>query len=395
MPQTMPMERYRGVHGHDRVARISAALERSGATIVTAPDPTVAPFEYRIRTPEGETLDLLCYAFTANKYRQGGRPSDEHRFQVKYGSEFDRPHEIHVDPTRAKITLMFGVHDERDLFVAVDPMMHRLTWFSSSVEFKEEDLDQTLEGVGWHGWERERTSRGRRRIDPREDLRVEVLVAFRPEHFLRYVELERVASGLDPGERLLFIDKIEHQLAHPPPAAPPLVLAHPLEQQLGLSAQEILEVIRGRGRLLTAVLGGVAEQHLERYLATVPEVSFERIDKDGQPDFKVRYRSRTRIVRIECKNVRARLAAGHRPWVDFQKTRAAKGDPCSRYYAPTQFEVLAACLHPVTERWEFKFRETAGLAPHKKCAGKLATNVYVEDPTWTPDLPSMLDRLTA
>lgn len=48
MGPTMPMERYRGVHGHERVRRISEALERSGATIVVAPDPTIAPFEYRI-----------------------------------------------------------------------------------------------------------------------------------------------------------------------------------------------------------------------------------------------------------------------------------------------------------------------------------------------------------
>jgi hypothetical protein len=130
-------------------------------------------------------------------------------------------------------------------------------------------------------------------------------------------------------------------------------------------------------------------------LATVPEISFERIDKDGQPDFKVRYRSRSSPVRIECKNVRGRLASGQRPWVDFQKTRAAKGNPCSRYYAASQFELLAACLHPVTEQWEFRFREPAGLEPHKKCTGKLATNVYVGGPPWTQELPELLERLTA
>lgn len=390
------MERYKGVHGRERVRRITAALERSGATILSAPDPTIAPFVYRIRTPHAESLELICYAFTANKYRQGGRPTGEHRFQVKYGSEFDRAHEIYVDPTREKITLMFGVHDELPLFIAVDPVTHRTTWFSSSVEFKQHDLGQACAGVGWHGWERERTAKGRRQVDPREDLRVEAVLAFRPEHFLRYVELERVTSGLDPGERLLFIDKIGAQLAHTEPKAPrPLAFAHPLEQQLGLTAAEILEVIRGRGRLLTAVLGGVAEQHLERYLAKIPGVSYERIDRDGQPDFSVRYRARTRTVRIECKNVRARVASGNRPWVDFQKTRAAKDNPCSRYYAASQFEILAACLHPVTEQWEFKFRETEGLQPHKKCPGKLATNVYVEGSTWTPDLAGVLDRLTA
>jgi hypothetical protein len=52
------------------VERIEDALVASGASIVTHADPRSAPFEITIRTPTGETLDLVCYAFAANGYRR-------------------------------------------------------------------------------------------------------------------------------------------------------------------------------------------------------------------------------------------------------------------------------------------------------------------------------------
>src|SRR5690348_7099032 len=107
------MERYFRVHGRKNVQKMLEAIEASGARVVKAPDATVAPFQVSILTKEGEALDLICYAFTANKYGQGARPADEHRFQVKYGSDFHRAHPIYVDNTSARITLMFGVYENR------------------------------------------------------------------------------------------------------------------------------------------------------------------------------------------------------------------------------------------------------------------------------------------
>ncbi|HXU32827.1 MAG TPA: hypothetical protein VN851_19830, partial [Thermoanaerobaculia bacterium] len=69
---------------------------------------------------------------------------------------------------------------------------------------------------------------------------------------------------------------------------------------------------------------------------------------------------------------------------DFQRTRAAKSDPCSRYYSPQDFDVVAACLHAVTERWEFSFALPGGLDPHAKCAGKLSSNVSIDE-RWSRD----------
>ena len=119
----------------------------------------------------------------------------------------------------------------------------------------------------------------------------------------------------------------------------------------------------------------------------------ERFDKDGEPDFAITYRSRK--FRIECKNVLRRLQKDQIPRVDFQKTRAAKGNPCSRYYSPTQFEVLAACLHPVTEKWEYQFAPTDSLPVHKKCKGRLADKILVSGEIWSPNLETVLDELCA
>src|SRR4051812_4726870 len=106
------MERYTRLRRRGIVERIEAAVARAGAEVVSRPDPTTAPFELTIRAPQGELIDLVCYAFTANKYRQHGRPPDEHRFQIKYGSEFDRYHYLYFDPQGIKVTLMVGVHLE-------------------------------------------------------------------------------------------------------------------------------------------------------------------------------------------------------------------------------------------------------------------------------------------
>lgn len=358
------------------------------------PAPSIAPFEIAVELPNRNRLDLVCYAFTANKYKQKGRPSDEHRLQVKYGSDFTSAHPIYIDETRSRITLFFGYHEEMDLFIAADPAMHNPTWFSSSIEFKEDDLEEASR-LGWHGWERDRVAEGRRRIHPLANLCTEAVLAFRPEHFLRYAMFEGATTGLDPGERLLLIDKIGEELQAGPPGiiAPPaspeiLRFDHPLVRQFELPVNELLDLISENFRLLAAVRGGVAEYHLHRLLQRTPDVSeIKKLDQDGQPDFELKYRGKP--VRIECKNVLRKVTKSG-PRVDFQKTRAAKDNPCSRYYSASQFEVLAACVHPVTERWDFRYFLTRNLEPHRKCAGRLSERVLVGD-DWTTELADVLD----
>ena len=397
------VERYTGVRGEQNVARIAAAIEASGGRVLEAPDPSEAPFLFKVTAPDGKVLDLVCYAFTANKYQnkhdKKARPLDENRFQIKYGSEFHRSHKIFIDPDRKRVTLMFGVHDDRGLFIAVDPAMHNPTWFSASVEFKDHQLEAATK-EGWYGWERDRVAAGRRQVRLQEDRRTETVIAFRPEHFLTFARFERVASGGDPGERLLLSDEIAERIRAgedpsdllqdlPAKATKTAIKAHPLLGQLGLEPDELLGILEGSFRLLVAVRGSVAEHHLGKQLKAIRALSnVRRIDADGKPDFEVDYKKRQ--YRIECKNVLRRLV-GKVPRVDFQKTRASKGNPCSRFYDAKQFEVLAACLHPVSQKWEFRFHPTAALPPHKKCEGRLSPRVEVKD--WEENLLRILDDI--
>lgn len=374
------MDQYRVARRAEQVAFVADALERSGCRIDRMPDPTLAPFVFAARMPWGEPLDLICYAFLANKYRQRGRPTDEHRFQVKYGSEFDRFHAIYLPQKPGEVTLMFGVHLEEGVLVAVDPAMHNPTWFSRSVEFKTAHVEE-IKRAGWCGWERERSWARRKRL-PLENYQTEVLLGLLPERFARYVLLEKQATGIPPGERLLLIERGKLSLDEP----------HALEVELGLSKDEILDMIEDAKRLRVAVRGRAAEKHLGRLLASVPAIeSVTEIDEDGKPDFVVGYRGKP--VRIECKITLRRRHQG-RPKVDFQKTRASKADPCSRYYRPEQLEVLAACLHPITEHWDFKFCPTSALAPHPKCTGHLSQHVLVNG-GWSDSVLAALDAVAS
>lgn len=373
------MDRYRVARREQQVAFVADALEKSQFQIDQLPDPRLAPFIFEVQAPWGEHLKLICYAFLANKYNQRGRPADEHRFQVKYGSEFDRFHDIYLPRKRDEVTLMFGVHLEAGVVVAVDPAMHNPTWFSRSVEFKTAHVE-AIGSTGWCGWERER-SWARRKQLPQENYQIEVLLGLRPERFARYVLLEKQATGIPPGERLLMIerDKFSFEEAE-----------HVLAKELGLPHSEILSMIRDAKRLRVAVRGRAAEKHLSRFLASEPMIeSVEELDEDGPPDFVVGYRGRR--VRIECKNTLRRRHNGYAK-VDFQKTRASKADPCSRYYKPEQFELLAACMHPITERWEFMFCPTSALAPHPKCVGHLSQHVLING-RWSSSIVAALDAV--
>jgi hypothetical protein len=135
------LKRYSVVRREAVVERIEHALVASGASIVTHANPRLAPFEITIQTPTGQTLDLVCYAFTANGYRRAGGSPDRHRFQIGYGGGSDHCHQLYFDPRGRKTTLLFGVHLEMGLFVGVDPRMHSPTWFPRSVEFKTSDLE--------------------------------------------------------------------------------------------------------------------------------------------------------------------------------------------------------------------------------------------------------------
>src|SRR5690606_27887379 len=142
---------------------------------------------------------------------------------------------------------------------------------------------------------------------------------------------------------------------------------------------QVLDLIANARRLKMAVRGWVAEEHLVRQLKQVPGVSdCERDDREGRPDVKLRFEG-SRIITVECKNVLRKTTAANVPRVDFQRTRASKEDHCSRYYSSNDFDVLAACLHAVTEKWEYRFAPTRGLPPHSSCPRKITNNIRVDE----------------
>lgn len=377
------METYEVKQKGPVVAAIAAALKASGAKILSEPDsdPKTAPFLYVVKLPTGKQLTLVCYAFTANKYDQGERPTDEHRFQVKYGSDFTRYHDLHIDPSDDVITLFFGAHLEAEIFVAVDPLAHNPTWFSKSIEFKDEHVAKTNEHE-WYGWERARVKHGRRKIpldDGDESYTTEAMLGFKPQHFARYIELERNSFGLPSSERLALIEKSTPTSKQ----AGLLIMEHALEAAFDLPAKEILDLIATQRRLKMSVRGSVAERHLLRHLQTVRGLTkIHQTDHDAPPDFEVAFQRQ--IYGIECKNL---LRKSNKPMVDFQRTRAPKSNPCGRYYAPDSFDVLAACMEPVTGRWEFKFCPIRVLKTHKQCAGRISPRIYINEyPESTPDV---------
>ena len=366
------------------------ALTAEGCRVIRTGDPDLAPFRISFETPTGERMGVVCYAFLANQRLTKNRPEDEHRFQVKYGEKDGKLHRIWQDPFGLYTTLFVGINPEAGFFVGVDPEMHNPTRFFISVEFKDAHAQAILDG-GWHAWEREK------RLHPFAEP-VEVLVGATKRRLLDYIRFERVAQGLDPGHRQLLADKVgsgQMPGALTGPAAtttaPKGEAMHELARELEMSETEVLDMIMSARRLKMAVRGWAAEEHLVRTLDKVDGVSeCRRLDEEGGPDVSLRFQG-SRELTIQCKNVLRQKAAGL-PRLDFQKTRASKVDPCTRYYRPEEFDLVAACLHAVTERWEFQYALPRKLDPHKKCPGRLSSLVRLDE-RWSADATTTLSAV--
>jgi len=390
----MDFRTYR-VAARDRAPLLSFildALEAGGCQIIHRPSPETAPFRITYEAPTGERAGLVAYAFLANTKTTRNRPADEHRFQVKYGSKDGRLHHLWQDPYGLYTTVLMGINADLGFFVGADPVLHNPTRFFISIEFKDAAVKQIIRR-GWHVWERDR-----RAVDDRP---AEVLVGGTSNSLLRYLTFERAALGEDQGHRHL----IAEQLAPAPRAIASLPGAHSsttplsgalhaLSREFDLSEREVLDLIAGARRLKMAVRGWVAELHLRRQLTTVPGVTeCMHLDEEGAPDVELRFEG-SRPLRIECKNVLRQRMADGTVRLDFQRTRASKRDPCSRYYDPREFDVVAACLHAVTERWQFRYVLPTRLDSHPKCAGRLASNVRL-DRRWEDDAATVLRHAAA
>lgn len=172
---------------------------------------------------------------------------------------------------------------------------------------------------------------------------------------------------------------------------------HELEQEFGLRAADILDIINRRNRCKIAVRGAIAEAHLLRHPADLQARGvierFEDYDIDGHPDCRVWHRNRAFL--LECKNVRKERLVDGAPTIDLQRTRNPIGKPWERYYLPDEFQIVAACLWNRTRSWEFRFAATKQLPRHSQYSDRLSTVRVVSDASgpWTPDLSEVLERL--
>jgi hypothetical protein len=161
---------------------------------------------------------------------------------------------------------------------------------------------------------------------------------------------------------------------------------HPLEAKYGLSSHELLDAVNARFRLKVALEGAVAEVHMGKRIAGLVGKGIERFeahDIDGHPDFSIWLPKRPTPLLAECKNIRESGKEGGEAYreggkivaykVETQKTRAATGDPTSRYYGVDQYHILGVCLGKKTGDWQDflyvraidrprKTRETRGYA---------------------------------
>jgi hypothetical protein len=370
---------------------IREALKARGCTIQHVSPANRAPFHIVLDLPGGERISVLVYAFFANSEPTRNRPPDEHRFQIKYGSNLKGVLDVAVDPLGVTTTIFVGIDPERKMFVAADPLMNNPSPMSRSIEFKAENVEHIL-ADGWSAWERERReakTTTRRAFELLPDIRTEILIGGKQERLLDLILLERVACGLDPGERHLVADKFKEV----PGKTLASQLPHKLLDELNIAPEALLDLISSASRLKMAVRGWVAETHLETFLKSIDGVSeCVRLLGDGKPDVSLRWKGSKPIL-VECKNVLRTTYAGGIPKLDFQRTRAAKSDPCSRYYMPRDFQVVAACLHPVTEKWEFRFALTSELPAHGHCKGRIDNNIRVGSEHFLTRVETVLERL--
>lgn len=358
-----------------------SSLESAGCRKLFCSGDRTAPFIITFETATGERMGIVAYAFLATRTPTKHRPEDERSFQIKYGSKAgNATHPLWMDRLGLYTTLLIGIDPAEGFFVAADPAIHNPTRLFIRLEFKDHHAEE-IQSRGWYAWER--VKRGGH-PEP-----IEVLVGGRKDRFLDLVRFERAAANLSPGDRQLLAEKPEIISGSTPRGPGPILeipaeALHPLVQEFSLSPEQIFELIANARRLKMAVRGWVAEQHLFEALQGIPGVDHcQRLDTDGSPDISLSFNG-GRLLTIECKNVLREVDKENRPRIDFQRTRASKKDPCSRYYAPSDFDIVAGCLHAVTEQWEFRYTLTSQLQAHKMCKGKIASNVRI-DSRWTED----------
>ncbi|MFD4420863.1 hypothetical protein ACFWN7_05085 [Agromyces sp. NPDC058484] len=361
------------------------AVEASGGRVLYASDPGRAPVYLGVQLDSDERIGMLIYPFRVKKVKTKGRPDDEVRGQLRYGSEesWEREHPVGRDVAGVDVTMILGIDISDGVILGLDANLWDPLPMGISFYAKDAEIEQARRS-GWHVWEKVNRG-GTKRSEARSPTNFETVVAFAPDRLIDYARLERRATSLrlDPPLRFAAATAMADRVLPDEPQR-----RHVLEEQFALTSEQILDIIGGRNRLSVAVRGGVAEYHLEQELTGAPGIaSVERLDVDAMHDFDVTLDDGT-FLRVECKNASPKTSAGGAFKVEVQKTRASKGDPASRFYAADGFDVVAACLFSPTGRWKFRFGRTADMVRHKDFPDRLAPIQTITD-DWTGGLPAL------
>lgn len=367
---------YEGVNRSQAHSALEDAVKRSGGRVLFASAARSAPLFMALEDPLGLRTGLCAYVFVASQVVTRNRPADEHRAQIRYGNVNDATwrlaaHPIGFDPADLDVTAVLVAHRDLDLLFALDPRSYDPLPIGNSIYFKDEDVQRALRD-GWAVWERNTHASGRRSTSGPG---LETVIAFTPNRLFDFLAVERQAQtlGLDSALRFPVAERAGKQRLTQEP--------HELERAFGLAAGDLLDIVNRKSRLAMAMRGGVAEHHLGLLLVSDPAVE-EAVEgvQEGPPDFHVRLADGHQLS-VECKNASPRRYADGTPKVEVQKTRASQADPTSRFYSPSSFDVLAACMYGPTGEWAFRFKRSALLTPHEQHQGRIAPLQRIDD-TW-------------
>ena len=364
------------------VELLLAGIVEGGGRVVSCSFPRrmVAPIFIAAEDKDNHRYGLLAYPFTTTRRATKNRPATEHRFQIRYGDPERvrlEPNPVGHDPAGVDVTLTLAVDPEMQIIVGLDPLVYAQLPMGISGYYRDANATAAKD-TGWAWWAREKTRPRTAQGEGWDGL--ESMVGFRPDRLLDYARFEALATslGFDTGLRLSLAEHFVDGR----------VDRHDLEQLFGIDAVTILDIIESNFRLGVAVRGSVAEYHLGNLLADDPCIAgYEPIDQDGMPDFRV-WLPDGRELTIECKNALSETYKDGDAKVETQKTRDSGA---GRKYACNAFDIVAACMFPVTKRWTFKFKWARELAPWSKDNTRIGAIQRI-DQTWAGSLDDLLKR---
>lgn len=165
-----------------------------------------------------------------------------------------------------------------------------------------------------------------------------------------------------------------------------------------VTIEEIMEAVDENPSLRGFLQGYIAEIKLKKQLMSLEGIESVQKIPDRSPlkgDFMVEVGDKS--VTIEVKSVSSHnakedfLNGGKTGKISLKRTDSTKLDNGETTYClpKGEFDILAACMFPVTGKWEFQFINTKYLQESEKSPGRLSTTVHVSThntPMMKPDV---------